>query len=229
MKHSASRITVSTALLAFSFFCPAHAATTIADWTFEGSQINTVVSTNSSILLPAIGPSGSMAWGHHAAANSSFGGVTGNGSSTALTANHWAVGDFFEFQTSTLAFTNISVLFDQYRSDTGPTNWDFEYSVDGTHFTTALTYSVTNAPSWTASTCRSAFTFTIDLTHVTALSEEDNVFFRLVADSAPSSALGASRVDNFLALGKPAPEPATSILIGAGVCLLLFVRRQHRQ
>jgi hypothetical protein len=230
LKRVITRIGALTALLAFSFFCTARGADTIANWTFENYyQASSVTNTDSPTLLSAFGPSGSLAWGHHASASSKFYYVLGNGSSNALTADHWAIGDFFEFQTSTLGFTNILVSFDQYRSPTGPTNWAFTYSVDGTLFNTALAYSVTNSTDWSATTRRSAYTFTVDLATVTELSEAANVYFRLVADSAPGSTQGTSRVDNFAVLGTLVPEPPVSILIGTGTGFLLFARRRARQ
>jgi len=230
MEHIKNRSVISTALLAFSLFCTAH-ANTIADWGFQKYyQTNSVTGTNSSALQPDSGPPGSLAWGHHASASSAFSTVAGNGSSNALTANHWGFGDYFEFETSTMGFTNILVSFDQCRSDSGPTNWDFEYSVNGSLFTSALAYSVTNSPAWSASTYRPAYTFSVVLAAITELSESENVYFRLVANSTPGSVLGASRVDNFSVFGTPAPapEPSTFVLIGAGACLLLFARRRGR-
>jgi hypothetical protein len=230
MKHTANRIVVSTILLAFSFFCTLH-ADTIADWSFETYyQSPSVTSTNSSVLSPDLGPSGSLAWGHHASTNSSFDSAAGNGSNRSFDADHWATNDYFEFQTGTVGYTNVSISFDQYRSGTGPTNWDFEYSTDGSHFTTAMTYSVTNTPGWTTSTYRSAYTFTVDLAPAPELSENLNVFFRLIAKSAPGGTAGASRVDNFAVFGTlaPVPEPSVLVLMGAGSCLLLLARRWTR-
>jgi hypothetical protein len=202
-------------------------ANTIADWTFENCyQTNTVTGTDSSSLTPAIGPFGSAAWGHHASASSSFSDVTGNGSTHALDADHWGIGDYFEFQTGTLGFTNISISFDQFRSATGPTNWDFEYSTDGSLFTTALTYSVTNSTAWNTSTYHSIYTFTVDLGSVNALANDTSVYFRLVADSAPNGTSGASKVDNFIVSGNliPAPEPYSGALLGLAGLLGLTLR-----
>lgn len=229
MKNVLSAIVVATVLSAPLFLCAAR-ADTIASWGFEANnQSSPVTGTNSSVLSPDVGPPGSLGWGTHASASSSFSDVTGNGSTHALSTDHWGIGDYYEFQTSTLGFTNISVSFDQFRSGTGPTNWDFKYSTDGSTFFTALAYSVTNTPAWSSSTYRSAYTLSVDLASLTALANDADVYFRLVASSAASSTAGASRVDNFIVLGEPVPEPATVALWGMSAGLLLLVRRRTQR
>jgi hypothetical protein len=207
-------------------------ANTVADWTFENYYLtNAVTGTDSPSLTPAIGAFGAAAWGHHASASSTFSDTTGNGSTHSLDADHWSIGDYFEFQTSTLGSTNISVSFDQFRSATGPTNWDFEYSTDGSFFTTALTYCTTNSPAWSVGVYHSACTFSINLSSVTALANDTSVYFRLVDDSAPNGTSGASRVDNFIVSGNPipVPEPSAAALLGlAGLLGLPLLRHLRR-
>lgn len=204
------------------FLRPTH-ADTIASWTFENCyQTNAVTGTDSSGLLPALGPAGSLAWGHHASAASAFSDVAGKSSAHALTADHWAIGDFFEFQTATLGFTDISVSFDQYRSGTGPTNWDFEYSMNGSDFIVLTNgfYALDTASSWRS--------LSFDLTSATELADNANVYFRIYADSAPSSTAGASRVDNFIVLGQPVPEPTIIALSVVGGLTCVIATRRKR-
>jgi len=215
---------VSSAVLVLGLSIRPLSADTIASWTFENDyQTNSVTGTDLPGLLPAAGPNGSSAWGHHSSASTSYSDALGNGSVHALTADHWAAGDYFEFQTASLGFANLTVSFDQFRSNTGPTNWDFEYSTDGSAFSSVLSYSVTNSPTWTSSTYRPAFTFSVDLTSATVLVNNTAVYFRLVVDS-PGAATGAARVDNFTISGMPVPEP--SLTIPAGVAGLLVLLRR---
>lgn len=215
---------LSSTVLVFCLSLRLTQAGTIASWTFENCyQTNDVTGTDSSGLVPALGPEGSLAWGHHDSASSTFSDLSGNSSTHALSANHWTTNDYFEFQTATFGFTNISISFDQYRSGTGPTNWNFEFSIDGSAFTvlTNCFYSLDASSSWRS--------LSFDLSASTALDENANVYFRIYADSAPSSVVGASRVDNFTVLGEPVPEPSGSILTGLGGLSFLLHRRKGRK
>jgi hypothetical protein len=218
MKNSFLLLMASLALSASSGM-----ANVIAVWTFENNYLtNSFTGTNSPPLAPDTGPAGSEMWGHHADDSSLYKDISGNGSTHALDANHWNVGDYFEFQTSTLDFTNISISFDQYRSGTAPADWDFEFSDDGSFFTTVSTYSIANSSSW--------ITFSPDLSFETALADDANVYFRLVADSDAGSSGGTSRVDNFTVLGTfmPVPEPSAATFAALCGAAGIFALRRKR-
>lgn len=220
MKITLKYIITSTALGLCLFLRPTY-ADTIASWTFENSyQTNAVTGTDSAGLIPESGPEGSLAWGHHESIASTYNDVTGNSSAHALTANHWAIGDYYEFQTATLGFTSISIAFDQYRSGTGPTDWSLQYSMNGADFTVSTngSYSLDTSSSW--------HSLSFDLASVTALEDQANVYFRVRADSAPSSTAGAVRIDNFAVLGEVVPEPSGFILAGLGGLFSLLRRRK---
>jgi hypothetical protein len=230
LKHNRCWTAVLLALTA-GMNCPA-ATATVAGWDFEtGYLAMTATGTNSPRLAPDAGTAGGAMWGHHASASTSFKDVLGNGSLHALGADHWSVGDYFEFQTGARGFANLAVSFDQYRSATGPTNWDFEYSTDGSAFTTLSTYTVSNGSDWSSGTYRSAYTLTFDLSGVATLADATSVYFRLVADSPPGGTAGAARVDNFTLQGTvmAVPEPAATALLAAGGGLLLLCRRRARR
>ena len=48
----------------------------------------------------------------------------GNGSPKSMSGNGWAVGDYWQFQSSTLGFSDIGISFDQISSSTGTPSSD---------------------------------------------------------------------------------------------------------
>ena len=150
---------------------------TIANWTFETS-----VPATAGPLSPEVG-SGS-ATSVHADATTAYSNPSGNGSAESWNANRWAIGDYFQFQVSTLGQTGILFSWDQTRSSSGPgqpapnnPNFRFEYSIDGTNFTSGGDY-VVPVVDWTATTSPP---FVQDLSSVSALNNQPNVYFRLTA------------------------------------------------
>src|SRR5581483_11130067 len=197
-------------LAAFAFVAPSHAQT-IAQWTFETS-----VPATAGPFSPEVG-SGSATGSHAGAAT--FSSPAGNGSSHSFSANTWATGDYYQFQVSTVGFSNIGISYDQTSSNTGPKFWDLQYSTDGVSFTTFVSqYTVlaNAAPNntWSAGTPHPEFGFSDDLSSVAALNNAANVYFRITEDSGTTSAnggtlapAGTDRVDNFTVY--VAPEPRT--------------------
>jgi hypothetical protein len=107
----------------------------IANWTFEPDPLPVNI-TNSAVgpFSPALG-AGSVT-GLHAVANTAWFSTVGNGSSDSLGGNNWTTGDYFQFQFSTLTFSNIGMTWSQTRGASGPTNFSLSYSTDGAAFTT---------------------------------------------------------------------------------------------
>jgi hypothetical protein len=64
-----------------------------------------------------------------------------------------------------------------------------------------------------------------DLSSVTALNNQANVYFRLTAILPPLNSGGQSRVDNILVTG--IPEPASALLMLAGTAAVAIFRRRH--
>src|SRR5262249_39698724 len=112
----------------------ANASTVIADWTFESTAPATA-----GPFAPEIG-SGS-ALGHHAG-SSTYSAPVGNGSSHSFSSTAWSVGDYYQFEVSSAGLSGLSVSWDQTSSNTGPRDFLFEYSTDGSSFTTLFDYSV---------------------------------------------------------------------------------------
>ncbi len=213
-------------------------ADTVALWTIEG--VTPVNGANSTAVLPVLGTG--SAKGVHASGSTAWSNPAGNGSTGSLSANNWAVGDYFQFQTSTTDFSEISVSFDQTGSATGPRDFSFSYSLNGTDYTVfGSSYSILlnggspNA-SWNATTGSSAYRSTLDLSSVDSIEGVSTVYFRVSDASAvaingsPVASGGTSRIDNFLVSGTstvvPVPEPSTWALLAAGVVGLGFVARR---
>src|SRR5262249_6268835 len=75
----------------------AHASTVIADWTFETSQPTTAGPFNAEI-------GSGQATGHHAGA-AVYSTPVGNGSAHSFSSTVWAVGDYYQFEVSTLGLS----------------------------------------------------------------------------------------------------------------------------
>jgi hypothetical protein len=203
-------------------------AATIASWGFEANVPSPVTGTSISGLAPDFG-SGSAS-GVHASSLTSFTVPVGNGSAHSLSADHWAVGDYWQFHVSTLGFQNIQLRFDQAASGLGATNFNLLISTDGTTFTTASSFLGVPQNSggfgggggvWNSTTYLSSYTHNLDLSSFTTLNNATDVYFRL-ASNIPGAQ--TSQIDNFVVTGLAVPEPASAALLGAGA-LLLFVRR----
>ena len=106
----------------------AASAAIIAQWTYE---VNTPADlTNSAVgptVLADIGTGTQTAL--HASANSDWTTPVGNGSANSYSVNEWAVGDYFQFEVSTLGLNTVTLAWDQTSSSTGPGVFDLEYRV----------------------------------------------------------------------------------------------------
>jgi hypothetical protein len=140
----------------------------------------------------------------------------GNGSSESFSANGWDVGDYYQFRTSTIGVNNIGLIFDQTGSNTGPRDFQLQYSTNGTTFTNfGSIYQITN-DSWSSGTASVLSTRSFDLRSISALNNQSDVYFRLVDSSTTSisgatvAATGTGRVDNFTVYSSfipPIPAP----------------------
>jgi hypothetical protein len=194
-------------------------ASTIATWTFETSQPTTAGPFGAEI-------GGGAASGFHAG-TSTYSSPVGNGSAHSFSSNTWAVGDYYQFSVSTLGLDSILLSWDQTSSGTGPRDFKLAYSIDGTTFTDFANYSVlANAspnPVWNSSTASALYSFSQNLSSVTALNNQATVYFRLVDTSAVSAGggtvgtAGTDRVDNFSVSTAVVPLPAAVWLLGSGL------------
>ncbi|HVJ84107.1 MAG TPA: PEP-CTERM sorting domain-containing protein [Caulifigura sp.] len=211
----------------------------IAQWTFETAPPADL--NNSTTITGIAADFGSgTASGVHASAATDWTTPAGNGSANSLSVNTWTVGDYFQFQTSTTGFDDITVSWDQTGSATGPAEFTLSYSTDGTNFTNFANYStIANAAPpgfWNATTAFTEYTQSFNLSAIASLEDATDVFFRLVNRSTLSlnggtvAAGGTGRVDNFTVNGLAVagvPEPGSILLTSVAFGGMALVRRRR--
>jgi hypothetical protein len=175
--------------------------------------------------------------GHHASAATVWDNPSGNGSVESMSSNNWAVDDYLQFQTSTLGSTRIGLALDHTSSNTGPRDFKIQYSTTGVgaFIDAGASYSVlANAapnPVWSNSTPQPVHSYRFNLSGISALNNQANLYLRLVNTSTVSSnggtvaTGGTSRVDNVTVLNN-VPEPTTVILLSAAGIVLFGMRRR---
>lgn len=198
----------------------ANADTTLANWTFETSVPNTAGPYAAEAGLFA---ATSLVSGSHASASAVYSNPVGNGSLESYSSNFWAVGDFYQFTTSTLGFSGISIAWNQTRSSTGPGTFDLLWSVDGTNFTLLLNDYIVPAASWSSTTPDASSVFA-PVAGPAALDNQTTVWFRLVCDLAPGATGGTNRIDNIV-IAAAVPAPGALALLGAAALLRSRRRR----
>lgn len=197
----------------------------LAIWTFETSLPTT---GGPHAAEGGINAAVSVASGFHAGATV-YSNPVGAGSAESFSSTAWAVGDYYQFTTSTLGHNNLSVSFKATSSNTGPKDFRLAYSTDGVNFTDAFSYSVyaNAAPNivWaTGMTSEQAGFYNISGTLPSALDNQSTIYLRLIDNSTTSAndgtvaTAGTSRVDDFMIEATPIPEPSTWV---AGALLAL--------
>ena len=190
----------------------------VAHWTFEAVSLSTPgatlnVSAGSAAADAGLQTAGSAFTGAHASAATIWTTGAGNGSTKGVGSDRWAVGDYWQFSASTTGYQDISLVWDQIGSNTGPGNFKVQYSTDGTNFTDFSTYATPNnagaALSWSSTTPISTSTLNFDLSSITALNNAATVYFRLVNNNTTSvnggtvATAGTGRLDNFKITAMP--------------------------
>lgn len=185
---------LSAALVGTLGWPPANAAETFVLWTFETSLPNTAG--------PHLAEAGTgAASGFHADAAATYTHPAGNGSAASFNSNRWAIGDYYEFRLSAVGYQDLLLSWDQSRSGTGPALFDLAYSTNGADFSVVLDDYAVSSNSFSATSPKSAFTFTADLSRIAELNNAAQVWFRLIAAAVPGGTAGTSRVDNFKVSG----------------------------
>ena len=113
-----------------------------------------------------------------------------NAANQAISINNAVTQQYYQFQLSGAGLStasNYMVFFQTSRSNTGPPNGVLQYSTDGINFTDFMTFTVP-----TAFDDGIAF----DLSGITALNNQTNIYFRIAASGASGTA-GTFRIDNF--------------------------------
>ncbi|HLP01787.1 MAG TPA: hypothetical protein VK163_07160 [Opitutaceae bacterium] len=228
MKHALASISAFLAVAQFA------GAQVLATWTFE-SNTPADLSNSTTISGVAADFGAGTASGFHASAATDWTTPVGNGSANALSSNTWSVGDYYQFTVATLGYSGISVSWDQTGSNTGPASFALSYSINGTDFTNAYSYSVTNG-SWSASSAVTTTSFAFDFSGVEALNNQTAVQFRLTdlgtvaINGGTVAAGGTGRVDNFSVSAAAIPETSTYAMIFGGLTLgFVVLRRRMRR
>jgi len=210
-------------------------AQTISTWTFETTSAS-IAGTSNHIDNIAADVGSGFASGVHASSATVWSSPAGNGSAHSFSDNNWAVGDYAQFQLSTIGFSGLSLSYDQTSSGTGPRDFALSYSLDGSSYTTlGGTYAVlANAapnPTWNAVTASSLYTLNYNLGSL--VDNSSTVYFRITDMSTTSAnggtvaATGTDRIDNFSVFVTPVPEPSTvAIGILGGLAGLFIVKRR---
>jgi hypothetical protein len=227
MKKTAFLVVLSLALASST------QAATIASWGFEVNVPSPVTGPSITGLAPDVG-SGSAS-GVHVSGLTSFTVPVGNGSAHSLSADNWAIGDYWQFHVSTIGFQNIQLRIDQAASGLGATNFNLLISTDGINFGTAFTFLGVPQNSggfgggggvWNTTTYLPAYTRNLDLSPFTQLNNATDVYFRL-ASNIPGAQ--TSQIDNFVVTGLAVPEPASAALLVTAATLLLLNRRRRKE
>ena len=223
------------ALLLGALVAPVQAQSVLASWNFNTATISGTAATFGPISANVGTGSAS---GGHASSLTVWSSPAGNGSAKSFSSDHWAVGDYYQFSTSTVGVSGVSVAWDQTGSGTGPKDFTFQYSTNGSIFADFANYSVllNGAPNtaWSATgSVNPAFSFSLDLSSITALNNQTTVYFRLTDRTTVSlnggtvASGGTDRVDNFVVT--VIPEPSTyALLIGAAAFGVIAVRRNRK-
>ncbi len=206
----------------------------IAGWTFETSLAGAAASTTAATVGPLAAETGTgSATGVHASAVSVYSNPAGNGSLHALSSDHWAGGDYYQFSVSTLGQQDIGISFDQTRSGTGPNSFSLQYSTNGGgSFNTFGTYTLagTGFSTATAISNTAGVNFSFDLSAINGLENISTALFRVVSDGLNSSGgtvatAGTSRIDNVV-ISSNVPEPTTMALVTVAAAAALARRRR---
>ena len=225
MKKFFAFLGLTTAL----FVSAAQAQTLLAGWDFEPDplavNLTNAVFPSSGTYAADNGGIGQLT-AVHASNNTVWSSPAGNGSSNSLSANNWTTGDYFQFQFSTLTFSNIGITWSQTRSATGLTNFSLRYSTDGTSFTSFTNYSVAQV-TWSSTAFTNASVFNFDLSPVTALDNQSNVYLRLVAEQTPAGT-GTGRIDDVSITAVPEPSTYALLALSAAGVAGYVVRRRRR-
>lgn len=224
---------------------PQAQAATIASWNFTG-----VSSYGASPLAPNAGTDANVAVGgltrgggvgtSGTAAGNAWGGTAWDGTSSLNDAV--AAGKFATFTVQAAAGYELSLSgFDAYnirRSSTGPTTGQWQYSLDGSTFT-----SIGSPITWGSNTSGTGNAQSaVDLSSIAALQNVDDattVTFRLANWNASGSGgtwylNGGGTVKTFTVLGTAVeaavvPEPATAALAACGLIGLAVSARRRQQ
>jgi len=137
----------------------------------------------------------------------------GNGSSTSFTSNRWRAGDFIQFTTSTIGFTDIELSWDWTRSGTGAESFALQWSTNGVQFSTLMNELFITPITWSSNTFNPASRVG-PLTLPAGAADQNEVHVRLMAIADAPGVTGTVRFDNIQMSGMSLPAPGAALLLG---------------
>lgn len=207
------------ALVALAGLAAAANADILANWTYE---VSVPVTAGPHVAEAGVNAATSQSLGFHSQ-TSVYSNPVGNGSAESFSSTAWSVGDYYQFSTSTLGYNTITVSWDQTASNTGPRDFNIQYSTDGTNFNNiggVLSVQANAAPNpvWSSGSASAIYGFTAAGPAV--LNNQTTVWFRITnantiaANGGTVASGGTNRVDNFIINGTLVPAPASVALMG---------------
>lgn len=208
---------------------PVLAQADLAIWTFEVSVPTTAGPFAAEGGLNA---ATSFALGSHANGATVYSNPVGNGSNESFSSNAWTVGDYYQFSTSSIGWSGIKVSWDQTSSNTGPRDFQLQWSNGGPYTAVPPDYIVQpnaapNTPWSSTPPANPVYSYFVSLKDIPDLDNQGFIGFRLVDMSTAAAGTaggtvataGSNRVDNFV-IHANIPEPLTLTLLGLGGLLI---------
>ncbi len=202
-------IVISLMLVLGLAFVPMARAEVLAAWTFENVDPNIAYTGTD---YPPSGPGipadpnvpqvyGGGAKGHHASSATVWSSPAGNGSKKSFSSEHWAVGDYYQFQTSCIGYHEINVAWHQNRSGTGPATFSLLWSVDGATWNPMMTNYTVGTATWSSTPPANPASMFGPVWTLTGGDNQPVVYFRMVCTAAPGGTGGTCRMDTVVVSG----------------------------